>query len=71
MTDGFTMFAVDSPRTVLTIKKKLNDTRDGWAKCILAGEVLDWANYQRMIGILYGIDEALRLCEEIEQQERN
>lgn len=67
---AFTMFAVDSPRTLRTIKDKLTKSRNGLAESIAEGSVTDWAHYQRSVGTIAGLDEAVRLCEEIEKQER-
>lgn len=67
---GFTVFAVDSPRALRTIKVKLTASRNALAESIAEGSVTDWAHYQRSVGTIAGLDEAIRLCEEIEKQER-
>jgi hypothetical protein len=35
---------------------------------ILTGDVMDWADYRRRVGVLEGIDEALRVCDDLEKE---
>lgn len=35
---------------------------------ILSGSASDWAEYKRLVGVLEGIDEALRVCDDLEKE---
>lgn len=37
---------------------------------LTSGSAQDWGDYQRRVGVLEGIDEALHVCEDIEKAER-
>ncbi len=65
---GFQVFAVDTPRVVRTVKAVLEKRRVHLAGSIVDGEVTDWADYQRRVGVLQGIDEALRVCDDLEKE---
>jgi hypothetical protein len=67
---GFSVYALDHAHHVRTIRKKLTDIRATHAGYIVDGSVEDWADYQRRVGRLEGIDEALHVCEDIERAER-
>ena len=67
---GFSVFALDHASSIRTIKKKLMDVRATHAGYLVDGSAEDWADYQRRVGRLEGIDEALHVCEDIERAER-
>jgi len=52
------------------MRKKLEFRRAELAAAISGGLASDWANYQRRVGVLEGIDEALQVCEDIDKAER-
>ena len=66
--DAFTIHAVDTPRVARTIRGKLERRRAELAEFIVQGTVMDWADYKRRVGVLEGIDEALRVCDDIEKE---
>lgn len=70
MSSGFEVFALDHARDIRTIRKKLEMIRARCCEDILSGSVSDWADYQRRVGVLDGIDQALQACGEIERAER-
>ena len=67
---GFSVYALDHAQNIRTIKKKLTDIRATHAGYLVDGSAEDWADYQRRVGVLEGIDEALHVCEDIERAER-
>ncbi len=68
MSDAFTIHAVDTPRVARTIRGKLNKRKEELSDFIVSGQVMDWADYKRRVGVLEGIDEALRVCDDIEKE---
>ena len=67
---GFSVYALDHSSHIRTIKKKLAEIRATHAGYLVDGSAEDWADYQRRVGRLEGIDEALHVCEDIERAER-
>ncbi len=67
---GFSVFALDHVQHIRTIRQKLESVRDAYRENLLDGSVRDWADYQRRVGVLEGIGEALHVCDEIEKAER-
>ena len=65
---GFSVFALDNPQGLRTIRAKI-----GRIKADRIGQLAyaqDWPDYKRKQGVIEGLDEALRVCDEIEQAER-
>lgn len=67
---GFRVFALDHANHIRTIRQKLEVVRDAHRECLWDGTVKNWDDYQRRVGVLEGIDEALHACDEIEKAER-
>lgn len=67
---GFSVYALDHVQQARTIKKKLAEIRATQAGDLGNGLATDWADYQRRVGRLEGLDEALHVCDEIERAER-
>ena len=65
---GFNVYSLDSPQVARTIKKALEKRRTELALYIISGEVLDWSDYRRRVGVIEGIDEALRVCDDLEKE---
>ena len=65
---GFNVYALDSPKAIRTFRHKLENVRDHKAAIILSGSASDWAEYKRLVGVLEGIDEALRVCDDLEKE---
>ena len=52
-----------------TIRAKLEARRADLAVLIASpGTVGNWDDYQRRVGVIEGIDEALRVCDDIEKE---
>lgn len=68
---GFRVYALDHEQHARTIKQRLMQIRATRVEFLADGAATDWAHYQRLIGFLQGIDEALQICDEIEKQERS
>jgi hypothetical protein len=65
---GFSVYALDHVQNTRTMKKKLTEIRATHVANLVLAQ--DWADYQRRVGRLEGIDEALHVCEDIERAER-
>lgn len=65
---GFNVYALDSPQVARTIKQRLEKRRLELAGAISDGLVKDWSDYQRQVGVITGIDEALRVCDDLERE---
>ena len=65
---AFNVYSLDSPQVARTIKQRLEKRRAELAAPLVAGAVSDWPDYQRRVGVLEGIDEALRVCDVLEQE---
>lgn len=68
MTAGFSVYALDSPKVARTIKMVLEKRRADLVGLMAEGNVSDWADYQRRVGVIQGIDEALRVCDDLEKE---
>lgn len=67
---GFRLYALDHAQQIRTIRKQLESVRDQRREHLIGGAAQDWADYKGQVGYLEGIDEALRVCDEIEKAER-
>jgi hypothetical protein len=67
---GFHVYALDHASHTRTIRKRLEAIRAARCEFLTSGSAADWADYQRRVGVLEGIDEALHVCSEIDKAER-
>lgn len=67
---GFHVFALDHAPHMRTIRKRLEVIRGERSDDLLAGLAVDYADYRYRVGYLKALDEALRVCDEIERAER-
>jgi hypothetical protein len=65
-----TIFAVESPREVRSIRKMLVSRQTELAELIAIGSAEDWPDYCKRVGLLQGIKEAIAMCDEMEKRER-
>jgi hypothetical protein len=65
---AFNVYELDSPQVARTIKAKLTQRQAELIAFLAAGTAKDWADYQRRVGVLEGIDEALRVCDDLEKE---
>ena len=65
---GFNVYALDSPQVARTFKAVLEKRRQDLVGLMAEGQVTDWADYQRRVGVIQGIDEALRVCDDLEKE---
>ena len=65
---GFSLYALDSPQVVRTIRAKLERLKADRLNELVVAQ--DWPDYKRRVGVLEGIDEALHVCDDIEKAER-
>ena len=49
---------------------RLTKRRFELAEQIVSGFAKDWADYQRRIGVLDGLTNAIEICEEVETEQR-
>ena len=66
---AFTMFAVDSPRTIMTLKKRLMERRVDLNDQLRTA--MDWPHHRYTVGCLDEVDSLLAMLAEIEKLERN
>lgn len=64
---GFSVYALDSPQTVRTIRNKLQKLKADRSSDLQFAQ--DWSDFKRRVGEIQGLDEALRVCDEIEKAE--
>lgn len=65
---GFSVFALDSPQTLKTIRVRLEKLKADLTLQLQYAQ--DWSDYKHRVGVLMGLDEALHVCDEIEKAER-
>jgi hypothetical protein len=69
MTEGLSIFAVESPRALFKLAKLLEERR-AWALTNLYN-CRDWEGHVRIVGEIDGIDTAIQYIKDVEEQERN
>jgi len=67
-TRGFSVFALDHPQAVRTLRMKLERRRADRLSELIVSQ--DWPDFKERVGILKGLDEALQDCDDIEKAER-
>ena len=67
---GFATFALDHPQHIRTIRAKIEAIRKEEMEWLVLGSARDWAEYQRRVGKLEGLRDALFVCDEIEKAAR-
>jgi hypothetical protein len=65
---GFTTFALDSPRSFQTIRRRLEEMKADRTSQLVSAQ--DWPDYKRRVGVIQGLEEALHVCDEVEKAER-
>lgn len=66
---GFNVYALDSPKAIRTYKDRVEKRRAEFVQIIATpNAVKDWDEYKRLVGVLEGIDEALRVCDDLEKE---
>jgi hypothetical protein len=69
---GFHVFALDHPAAARTHRAKLAKLKEDQVKQLLSpGIVKSWEDYKQRIGRLQGLDDALNLLSEAEQEDNN
>ena len=53
-----------------TMRKQLEDRRQALINQMGEGYARDFADYQRRVGVIEGLHQAIELCIEMEKQER-
>ncbi len=65
---GFSMFALDSPRDLRTIRAKIERLKADHIAMLASAQ--DWPDYKERKGVILGLELALHECDEMEQAER-
>lgn len=69
---GFNVYALDSPQVARTIRRRIEQERAEYAVLLSQPNIVkDWDDYQRRIGLIEGLDIALRTCEEVEREQEH
>lgn len=71
MAEALRVFALDYPLIARTLKERLQQRRAELAGQLAAGVAEDWGDYKHRVGIIEGLRQAIGICDEIEQDERN
>jgi hypothetical protein len=69
MAEAARIFAVDTPGAVRTISHRLAKRQDELLQELVYAE--DWPDYRQRRGVLYGLQEAIQICSEIDKEERS
>ena len=67
---AFRTFAVDPPYAARTLRKLIQQRRNELIGHLAGGYCLDWAEYKKRVGVLEGLDDAARMCDDMEKQEK-
>ena len=66
---GFAVYGLDTPRAARTIRARLEKRQGEIAALIARGVGINgWDDYKHQVGVLEGLDEALRVCDDIEKE---
>ena len=65
---GFQVYALDNPQGARTIKARLERIKTDKIEQLVSAQ--DWPDYKRRMGVIEGLNEALHVCDEVEQAER-
>ena len=65
---GYSIFALDTPRNAKTIRSRLEKLKSEKIEGLVHAQ--DWPDYRRRVGVVEGLNEALRVCDEMEKAER-
>ena len=49
------------------LEVRINEVLEGQIESLIGGEALDYASYKGMTGYIRGLNDALRICEDIER----
>jgi hypothetical protein len=67
---AFRTFAVDSPYAAQTLHMRLTKRKAELLEQVATGWAKDWSDYNRKVGVLEGVMEAILLCEDMMKQDR-
>ena len=70
MNEAFRTFAVDPPYAARTLRTYMEARRNALIGQMGEGYARDWADYQRRVGVIEGLHQAIELCIEMEKQEK-
>ena len=65
---GYSIFALDTPHSAKTIRSRLEKLKSEKIEALVHAQ--DWPDHKRRVGVIEGLNEALRVCDEMEQAER-
>jgi hypothetical protein len=68
--EAFRTFALDTPFTARTLHAKLEKQKDDLSAQVADGWAKDWADYNRRVGVIEGLEIAMSICVDVEKQER-
>jgi hypothetical protein len=67
---AFRTFAIEPPYQVRSLRKLLEKQIADQSAQLAQGYAKDWGDYQKRVGIIKGMHEAMTMCEEMEKAER-
>ena len=69
MAEAARLFAVDTPGAIRTIAQRISQRQTDLLNELPYAS--DWADYSKRRGVLFGLQEALQICTEIDEEERS
>lgn len=62
------LFAPDHPALAVTVRARLEKERNSQIEQMATGYAQDWGDYKQRVGIVKGLDEAIQICLNVEQE---
>ena len=69
MVEAVRIFAVDTPGAVRTIAQRIVERQRELVDQLIHAD--GWPDYTQRRGVIYGLQEALQICNEIDKEERS
>lgn len=66
--DPVRLYAEDDQRLPRTLAGRLRKHRADLAQQLVDGYAQDWADYKHRTGVLRGLDEAIQMCEQANEE---
>ena len=62
------LFAPDHPALAVTVRARLEKQRENQIEQMATGYAQEWGDYKQRVGIVKGLDEAIQICLNVEQE---
>lgn len=68
--NALSIFSVESPHAVRTLRTHLMERIADCREALAAGSAQDWPDYNKRVGVIQGLRDAISICDQYEAQER-